>query len=103
MITSLGHNTFSSDDLKWFANASGDYNPIHLDPVIARRLINGKQTVHGIFVMLFALDRYYQKHAHVPKQIKTYFQKIADPQDIAATAAVAFTINHIAAVSGLNV
>ena len=29
---------------------------------------------------------------------KTYFQKIADPADIAPTAAVAFTINHIAAV-----
>jgi hypothetical protein len=31
--------------------------------------------------------------------IKTYFQKIADPADIAATAAVGFTINHIAAVA----
>ncbi len=30
--------------------------------------------------------------------IKTYFQKIADPADIAATAGVSFTINHIAAV-----
>ncbi|MEM6638152.1 MAG: MFS transporter [Pseudomonadota bacterium] len=30
--------------------------------------------------------------------IKTYFQKIADPEDIAPSAAVAFTINHIAAV-----
>ncbi len=30
--------------------------------------------------------------------IKTYFQKIADPRDIAPTAAVSFTINHIAAV-----
>ncbi|WP_192913858.1 MFS transporter [Roseibium sediminis] len=30
--------------------------------------------------------------------IKTYFQKIADPADIAPTAGVAFTINHIAAV-----
>jgi hypothetical protein len=30
--------------------------------------------------------------------IKTYFQKIAAPGDIAPTAAVAFTINHIAAV-----
>lgn len=30
--------------------------------------------------------------------LKTYFQKIADPQDIAPMAAVAFTINHIAAV-----
>ncbi|MEM6489820.1 MAG: MFS transporter [Pseudomonadota bacterium] len=30
---------------------------------------------------------------------KTYFQKIADPADQAPTAAVAFTINHIAAVT----
>ena len=29
---------------------------------------------------------------------RTYFQKIADPADIAPTSAVAFTINHIAAV-----
>lgn len=30
--------------------------------------------------------------------IKTYFQKIASPEDIAPTAGVSFTINHIAAV-----
>ncbi len=30
--------------------------------------------------------------------IKTYFQKIADSEDIAATASVSFTIDHIAAV-----
>ena len=30
--------------------------------------------------------------------IKTYFQKIADERDIASTAGVSFTINHIAAV-----
>jgi predicted MFS family arabinose efflux permease len=30
--------------------------------------------------------------------IKTYFQKIADPADMASTAGVAFTINHVAAV-----
>ncbi len=30
--------------------------------------------------------------------LKTYFQKIADPADIAPTSAVDFTINHIAAV-----
>ncbi len=31
--------------------------------------------------------------------IKTYFQKIAEASDIAPTTSVAFTINHIAAVS----
>tara|TARA_R110001599_G_scaffold353688_1_gene595375 strand:- start:60157 stop:61377 length:1221 start_codon:yes stop_codon:yes gene_type:complete len=30
--------------------------------------------------------------------INTYFQKISDPKDIAATSSVSFTINHIAAV-----
>ena len=30
--------------------------------------------------------------------IKTYFQKIASPEDIASSAGVSFTINHIAAV-----
>ena len=31
--------------------------------------------------------------------LKTYFQKIADPADIAPTAGVSFSINHIAAVA----
>ena len=30
--------------------------------------------------------------------MKTYLQKIADPKDMASTAGVSFTINHIAAV-----
>ncbi|MEA1914381.1 MAG: MFS transporter, partial [Campylobacterota bacterium] len=30
--------------------------------------------------------------------LKTYFQKIANPKDIASASAVSFTINHIAAV-----
>jgi hypothetical protein len=30
---------------------------------------------------------------------RSYFQKIGDPADMAATASVAFTINHIAAVA----
>jgi len=46
-------------------------------------------------VILFVLDHLLFSLAMA---IKTYFQKIADPKDIAPTAAVAFTINHIAAV-----
>jgi nitrate/nitrite transporter NarK len=42
--------------------------------------------VDGIFVTLVIAQ-------------KTYFQKIADAADIAPTAAVAFSINHIAAVA----
>ena len=48
-----------------------------------------------IAVALYIID-----HAFFAMAIsmKTYFQKIADPSDIAPTAGVAFTINHIAAV-----
>ncbi len=44
---------------------------------------------------LFVLDHLFFALAFA---LKTYFQKICDPSDIAPTAAVAFTINHIAAV-----
>lgn len=47
-----------------------------------------------------AIGLYIVDHALFAMAIgmKTYFQKIADPADIAPTAGVAFTINHIAAV-----
>jgi hypothetical protein len=48
-----------------------------------------------IAVVLYILDHMFFALALA---LKTYFQKIADPGDIAPTAAVAFTINHIAAV-----
>jgi len=44
---------------------------------------------------LYILDHFFFALAIA---IKTYFQKIADPADIAATASVSFTINHIASV-----
>lgn len=49
----------------------------------------------GIAASLYVVDHLFFALAIA---IKTYFQKIADPRDIAATAGVSFTINHIAAV-----
>ncbi|MEM8750819.1 MAG: MFS transporter [Pseudomonadota bacterium] len=49
----------------------------------------------NVAIALYILD-----HAFFAMEIakKTYFQKIANPEDIAGTTGVAFTINHIAAV-----
>ena len=49
----------------------------------------------NVAIALYIID-----HAFFALEIakKTYFQKIASPQDIAGTTGVAFTINHIAAV-----
>ena len=49
----------------------------------------------GIAAGLYIIDHFFFALAIA---IRTYFQKIADPADIAATAGVGFTINHIAAV-----
>ena len=48
-----------------------------------------------IAAVLYVLDHLFFALAI---SLKTYFQKIADPEDIASTAGVSFTINHIAAV-----
>ncbi|MDX1345798.1 MAG: MFS transporter [Sedimenticolaceae bacterium] len=48
-----------------------------------------------IAVALYILDHLFFSMAIA---IKTYLQKIADPADLAPTAGVAFSINHIAAV-----
>ena len=74
-MLSLGSHSFLDDHLQWFAAASGDYNPIHVDPFSARRLISGEQVVHGMKIVLTALKYYYQKNTHVPERIQAYFPK----------------------------
>lgn len=74
-LTKLGENTFNKKDIALFAKVSGDFNPMHVDSVFARRLITGGQTVHGMYTLLFALDLYYQKNTNVPNQIKVFLQK----------------------------
>ena len=49
----------------------------------------------GLAALLYVLDHLFFALAIA---LKSYFQKIADPADIASTAGVSFTINHIAAV-----
>jgi len=74
-VIKLGSHIFKKADIESFARASGDFNPMHVNPVFARRLITGGQTVHGMYTLLFALDLYYQAHSHTPNQIKVFLQK----------------------------
>jgi hypothetical protein len=47
---------FDMEDQRRFAELSGDYNPMHLDPVAARRTIAGQPVVHGMHTLLWALE-----------------------------------------------
>ena len=48
---------FTHDDSLAFARLSGDYNPIHLDPILARRLLFGRTILHGMHLLLAMADQ----------------------------------------------
>ncbi len=52
----LARRTYSAADQDLFAALSGDSNPMHVDPVAARRLLTGRQVVHGVHTLLTALE-----------------------------------------------
>jgi hypothetical protein len=49
--------TFQMTDQRRFAALTGDYNPMHMDPVAARRTQAGSPVVHGIHSLLWLLDQ----------------------------------------------
>lgn len=55
MILATRH--FTMADQVQFATLSGDINPIHIDPLAARKLIAGEVIVHGVHTLLWALDQ----------------------------------------------
>jgi hypothetical protein len=52
----LAQRSFSSADQMRFASACGDHNPMHVDALQARRTQAGAPVVHGINLLLWALD-----------------------------------------------
>ena len=70
----LASRTFASDDQALFARLSGDFNPIHLDPVAARRTQAGAVVVHGIHAILWALDKLVESGAVTEKIVSLKVQ-----------------------------
>ena len=66
----MTQRVFTSDDQLAFAKLSGDYNPLHLDPVLARRLLFGRQVVHGLHALLWSLDDHL-KSRRQPLELRT--------------------------------
>jgi len=68
---------FNISDQKIFSKISGDYNPIHVDPNFSRRSIFGSVVVHGINLVLFALNEWAKKveNKYYIESFKCYFRK----------------------------
>ena len=71
----LSSRTFNLYDQNIFAKFSGDFNPIHLDSVQARRTISGQCIVHGIHVLMWALESLLLKLNITPSAINVKFLK----------------------------
>jgi len=55
-VSALSSRRFTLEDQLQFAEISGDWNPMHVDPIVARRTIYGEVVVHGIHALLWALE-----------------------------------------------
>lgn len=71
----VSSRSFSRCDQITFAKFSGDFNPIHVDPIAARRTISGQCVVHGIHGLMWALDSFVSKFNLAPSAIIVKFVK----------------------------
>lgn len=86
----LAERTFRDSDQKRFAAISGDHNPIHIDALQARRTQAGAPVVHGIHLLLWALDSLAAAQPHLPslRSIRAQFNKfvyVDERVDVAMT------------------
>ncbi len=69
----IGSKTFTDEDQISFAELSNDYNPIHMDKVLSRRLLSGRRVVHGMNLLLHAMEYFLRKSSLVPSSITCTF------------------------------
>ncbi len=63
----LASREHSQVDQAQFAALSGDFNPLHVDPVAARRIGAGGPVVHGVHNLLWCLDIVGQHIQNLPR------------------------------------
>lgn len=65
----LSERLFTTTDQIEFATLSGDWNPMHMDAVAARRTQAGSPVVHGMHAVMWALDVYIQRFGPAPSPL----------------------------------
>jgi hypothetical protein len=97
MLITTAANTLLAPRLGRLVMRVGERHTIMLENVVLIAVFAGYATTSSAALagLLFIIDGVFFT---LTLAQKTYFQKIADPADMAATTSVAFTVNHMAAV-----
>lgn len=72
-----------------FVELSGDANPLHADPLAARRLPFGRVAVHGMHIVLDTLERLLGDTPGVPRRVRCTFRHLVGVDDEMATTIAA--------------
>jgi acyl dehydratase len=102
----LATRRFGMADQLAFATLSGDYNPIHVDALAARRTQAGAPVVHGMHALLWALDALAAAELIGPRlcEIRAQFRKfvyLEDDCDLVLTRADADAVRAELCSGGL--
>ncbi|HZZ28599.1 MAG TPA: MaoC/PaaZ C-terminal domain-containing protein [Pirellulales bacterium] len=84
--------TFTSEHQLAFAQLSGDYNPLHLDALAARRLMYGAPVVHGIHSLLWGLEAWLEQQTG-PVELRSL--KISFPKALPVGVAAQVSISPL--------
>ncbi len=77
----IGSKQFGIRDQEIFASLSCDRNPMHVDPVAARRLLTGQPVVHGIHVLMTALEHWEDASTQPPAFLDCTFNNAVSVGD----------------------
>jgi acyl dehydratase len=58
----MNSKVFTQIDQDNFALLSGDYNPVHIDPIFARRTLFGSSILHGVHGLLYSINLWLLSH-----------------------------------------
>jgi predicted MFS family arabinose efflux permease len=98
MLVTTAANVVLAPRLGRLVMEVGERRTIMIENIVLIVVFAGYATTSSAFLagLLFVVDGVFFT---LTLAQRTYFQKIADPADMAATTSVAFTINHVAAVT----
>jgi acyl dehydratase/NAD(P)-dependent dehydrogenase (short-subunit alcohol dehydrogenase family) len=104
----LASRTFGAEDQARFAVLSGDFNPLHMDPIAARRTQAGAPVVHGIHVLLWLLDTIAALHIEIASvaTLKVRFRRmvyLGERVDASLTQVTSEVMRAKASVDGVEV